>query len=636
MCGICGVVFARPERRVPAEMITRMRESIHHRGPDACGQHLSGRVGLGHERLSIVDLARGQQPMCNEDGTVWITYNGEVYNHALHRASLVARGHVYRTNCDTEAVIHLAEEFGAVKGASALRGMFAYALWDEKDQTLSLVRDRSGIKPLFYALTGDGDLVFSSEIKGVFASGLIKPTLNADTVAEYFALGSVTGGRTLYRDIRSLEPGCVLQWKDGRARIERYWTVPDAAAADGVGGGRAVEQASREFWTRFREAVDITLMADVPLGVFLSGGLDSSLIVAAMRELGIEQLRTFSVGYTEQDASELPHARVVAKAFATDHHEVTCSPAEFFELLPRLTGHRDHPLTFSASIPLYVVSRLAVQSVKVVLTGEGSDELFAGYGRYPRAMWNRRLARTLDASLAPRLRTALARGVAGLGDGYLSSRLKRSSFAHGPAFEDWYLESFTEFGQAQREGLLGNGGGMPYALLGGLIDRDLLQRNPLEAMLRFDQATYLDELLAKQDQMSMATSIESRVPFLDHHLVEWAAGLAPRVKLRGFVGKALVRRAAERVLPRDITQARKRGFTVPLGQWLRTAGRDMLHAYLPASDDGLLHAGTARQWLDEHMQGIDHSGRLWRLLAFQVWRVHVLAGTRVDQALATR
>jgi asparagine synthase (glutamine-hydrolysing) len=639
MCGICGVALADRAASVAPDVIDRMTRSIEHRGPDDVGVYRSGSVVLGHRRLSIVDLGGGHQPMANEDETVWIAYNGEVYNHSEYRQPLEQAGHVFRSRCDTEAIIHLYEERGR-QSPDRLRGMFAYAIWDERRRTLLLARDRSGIKPLFYALTAAGDLVFGSEIKAIFASGLIEPELDDALVTEYFAMGSLGGERTLYRGVRKLPPGHTLEWRDGSVRLDRYWNLPDYDASPLARGTRSVmslSEAADEFWRRFVEAVDVTLMADVPLGVFLSGGVDSSLIVAAMRERGVNELRTFSVGFAEAEASELPFAREVASEFRTDHHEVMCTGAQFFEALPRLTHHRDQPLTFSASIPLYFVSELAAANVKVVLTGEGSDELFAGYGRYPRALLNHRLARVLDGSLPTMLRRGVASAVDRFGDDYVGNRLKRSFLARSGSFEDAYLDSFADFDRAHRAELVGAArAASAYADLGQLVDRELLAANPLEAMLRFDQATYLEELLAKQDQMSMAASIESRVPFLDHRLVEWAATLPPHIKLQGAVGKALVRSAATRVLPRSITHARKRGFLVPLARWLRETGSDVLHEYAPASDDPLMNAAYVRRLIAEHRAGRDHTARLWRILAFQVWRRDVLSGAPVGATALAR
>jgi asparagine synthase (glutamine-hydrolysing) len=417
-------------------------------------------------------------------------------------------------------------------------------------------------------------------------------------------------------------------------QIDRYWSLP--AYEPGKIVYRDLAGAAEDFWRRFVEAVGITLMSDVPLGVFLSGGLDSSLIVAAMREHGVEALRTFSVGFAEAEASELPFARIAAETFRTEHHEITCDVEDYFGALPRLTRHRDHPLTFTASIPLFFVSELAVSSVKVVLTGEGSDELFAGYGRYPRALLNLRAAGALDAMLPDAARGTLARAIGRLGDDYVGSRLKRSFLARGSSFEEAFLDPFADFDAAHRSLLLSHGDTGAYKALGALIDRRLLAVNPLEAMLRFDQATYMEELLAKQDQMSMAASIESRVPFLDHHLVDWAAQLPPDVKLRGSVGKALVRQAAERVLPRSITHAKKRGFLVPLARWLRERGDSLMAEYLPESEDAVVSSEYVRRLLDEHRAGRDHTARLWRVLAFQVWRREVLGSTTAAPVAVAR
>jgi asparagine synthase (glutamine-hydrolysing) len=633
MCGICGIVLADPNAEVSANVIERMSDTIAHRGPDDSGQYLNGPVGFGFRRLSIIDLAGGHQPMSNEDGSVWIVYNGEIYNHAEQRGPLEAKGHVFRTRCDTEVIVHQYEEMGAAC-AGEMRGMFGFAIWDDRKKRLVLARDHSGIKPVFYAITQAGDIVFGSEIKAVLASGMVDAELDERAVSEYFALGLVSGDRTLYRDVRKLEPGSTLVWQDGRVRVERYWRAP--AYVPGSRSPVDLGQAASEYWGRFVESVGIMLMSDVPLGVFLSGGIDSSLLVAAMRELGVDELRTFSVGFAEAEASELPFARIVASTFRTEHHEVMCDADQFFEALPRLTRHRDHPLTFSASIPLFFVSELAASSVKVVLTGEGSDELFAGYGRYPRALLNTRGARALDAALPRSARRALAGAVGRLGDDFVGNRLKRSFLARGASFEEAYLDPFADFDAEHRAALLGPDlAREAYGRLNGLIDRELSRVNPLEAMLRFDQATYLEELLAKQDQMSMAASLESRVPFLDHHLIEWASQLSPDLKLHGTSGKALVRLAAERVLPRSITHARKRGFLVPLARWLRDRGPDVLEEYLPNGGDFLSRSYIERL-VAEHRAGRDHTARLWRILAFQVWRREALADATSSAAALSR
>ena len=627
MCGICGIAYADRFRSVEHSTLEAMCGCTSHRGPDDQGIHLDGSVGLGHRRLSIIDVAGGHQPMGNEDRSIWIAYNGEVYNHAGFRPALEARGHRYQSRCDTEAIIHLYEEHGA-DVAAALHGMFAFAIWDGRRHTLLLARDRVGVKPLYYAVTPQGDLVFASEIKAIFASGLIRPSIDVSAVPEYFATGHIAGGRTLYESVRTLEPGHVLEWRGGAISIRPYWSLADHAPP-ARRSDRDIAKHAAEFWTLFRDSVRGMLMADVPLGVFLSGGLDSSLIVAAMRECGVGALQSFSVGFDEPEANELPFARLVARAFGTQHHEVTVNAEEFFDALPALSWHRDSPLTFPASIPLYFVSRLARDRVTVVLTGEGSDELFAGYGRYVRGRHNLRFARWLDRVLPKSIRGGVAALARRSGDGYLGNRVKRSFLVRRGTFDEAYLEAFAEFDHEQRRRLLVREiRSNPFGHLDESLDDELLRSNPVEAMLRLDQQTYLVELLAKQDQMSMAASIESRVPFLDESLVEWAAQLPTDAKLRGAVGKAVVRAAATQRLPDTIVHGKKRGFTLPLARWFRGPGRAVLEDAAPSRHDDLLQATYVRQLIDEHARGWDHAGRLWRILAFQIWRRDVIPRLR--------
>lgn len=626
MCGFCGIVLADQTKHLSRALIEQMADTIRHRGPDDAGTFVAGPVGLGHRRLSIVDLASGHQPMGNEDGTITIVFNGEIYNHAELRPALEAQGHQFRTRSDTEAIVHAYEEMGPAC-AGKLRGMFAFAIWDAKSRRLTLARDHSGIKPLYFARTPAGDLVFGSEIKALFASGLIEPELNLSAMPEFLATGHVSGERTLLRGVEKLMPGHWMTWGAGRTETGRYWALPPAESESPVRGQGSLAEAGEAFWERFVDAVQSQLMSDVPLGAFLSGGIDSSLLVAAVRELGVAEMNSFSVGYAEAGSSELPWARVAADAFGTRHHEVLLDEAGFFELLPPLTFHRDLPLTFSASIPLHKVSQLAARSVKVVLTGEGSDELFAGYGRYPRALMNLRWGQRLDSLMPGPLRRGIAGIAGGLGNGWLGSRLRRSFLAQPGTIAGAYLEAFAELGEAPRAALLGESA-RAWAWTEPLrfVEPDLVRANPLEALLRLDQATYLEELLMKQDAMSMASSIESRVPFLDHCLVEWAAGLAPALKLHGFTGKALVRQAAAQKLPAKLLAGPKRGFSVPLGEWLRGQHGMQMVEEVMLSGDGtpVLAVRPMRQLWDRHRNGVDSTAQLWRLLAFRVWQTDTL------------
>jgi asparagine synthase (glutamine-hydrolysing) len=611
MCGICGIALGDRARSVDRATLDRMCRLLAHRGPDDQGIVIQGggSVGLGHRRLSIVDLAGGHQPMANEDGSVWVSFNGEIYNHEEFRPALAAAGHVYRTRSDTECLIHLYEQHGW-EFVRRLRGIFAFALWDERRRTLLLARDAAGVKPLYYAVTRDGDFIFASEVKALLACAPETSALDESAVPEYFANGFLAGDRTLFRGVRKLRPGHVLCWRDGRVEEHAYWTAGDWPS-NGAG-----------FWPRFRDAVDSQLMSDVPLGVFLSGGLDSTLVVAAMRDRGVDRINTFSVGFAEASANELPFARQVARHFGTVQHEVVLHAEDYFSQLVDLTWQADVPLRFSASIPLYAVSRLARDcGVKVVLAGEGSDELFAGYGRYARGLLNLR-AGALYARLGPEaLRRAVRARIARLGDRYLGSRLKRSFLGRPPGFVDTYLEAFSVFAGEHRAALLpGQASVDAYAAERELLDAALYGRNPLEAILRFDQATYLEELLIKQDKMSMAASVESRVPFLDQGLMAWAASLPPRAKLRHGRGKHLVREAARGRVPPAVLQGPKRGFLVPMAEWLRGIGRPWLEEYVPRGDEGPLDGAYVRRLMREHAAGVDHTDRLWLVLAFQVWR----------------
>ncbi len=620
MCGICGIALAGGGATPSRAVIERMCASLVHRGPDDQGIYLADAVALGHRRLSIVDLAGGHQPMPNEDQRVWIVLNGEIYNHAELRRGLLSKGHQYRTASDTESILHLYEE-GGPAAFTDLRGMFAFAIWDEAQQTLTLARDHSGIKPLYYATTPEGHLLFASEVKALFASGCLTPHLDQGVVPEYFATGHVSEEHTLLSGVKKLLPGHWLTWNRGMLRTGCFWSLTEAVQ-DGHNGGIRPDmtQVAAEFWRRFVESVELQLMSDVPLGAFLSGGLDSSLMVAAMVELGVKDIETFSVGYADRDANELPFAQAVATTFQTRHHEVLLTAEQFLESIPRLTWQRDFPLTFEASVPLAAVAELAREHVKVVLTGEGSDELFAGYGRYPRALVNLRWGRLLDSWLPGPARRFLRTGAKNLGNGFVGSRIRRSFLGQEGSAVGAFLEPFSEFGAPERSRLLETDSD-PFARLTSLLDSELLERDPLEAFLRLDQTTYLEELLMKQDTMSMASSIESRVPFLDHTLRAWAAQVPSSLKLQGWTGKALVREAAAAHLPTDIVEAKKRGFPVPTGRWFRLAlGREMIGAYvLQDLRDAGLRRGYPEQVFSEHLKGRDHSRKLWRLLAFAVW-----------------
>ncbi len=648
MCGINGIAFSsRSGREVDVPVLERMRDVITHRGPDDSGVFVDGPVGLGHRRLSIVDVAAGHQPMPNEDGSLQIVFNGEIYNHADFRPALEARGHRYRTHCDTETILHLYEEDGE-RVVESLRGMFAFAIWDRRQRELFIARDRLGVKPLYYVHTADGSLYFASEIKALFAAGAVTPQLNYGVLPDYLANHATSGEETLFENVKRLLPGHTLLWRDGRVDIKKYW---DVQFADGDNQGNGTGDSSRrahsdkdyiEEWTElFHTSVRLRLMADVPLGMFLSGGIDSSAIAAVMSGMVKEPIKTFSVAFAEREANELEYARLVAGAYQTDHHEVVVSPQEFFAALPKLVWHEDEPLAHPSSVALYFVSRLAAEHVKVVLTGEGSDELMAGYGRYRKTIFNLALGARYHSLTGDGLRSAVRRGIEALPAGSKArGKLSRTFLCLAPDIESIYFDNFAVFPRHMQRAMLTSeikeraGDSLdPYARVRRYI-ADTDARSLLNQLLYADMKTYLHELLMKQDQMSMAASIESRVPFLDHKLVEFTSRLPERMKLRGWTTKYVLRQSMKGVLPEAILNRPKMGFPVPVGAWFRGEFRSVIDEYVlgeRTAARGLFDQAFVRRIVAEHQAGAgNHAERLWSLVNFEMWQRQFIDGESVD------
>jgi len=621
MCGIAGFLTSAPLDD-PETIVNRMGAMLTHRGPDDSGIYTDERAALVHRRLSIVDLATGQQPMSNEDGARWIVYNGEIYNHSYLRPQLEAAGHRYRSRCDTEAVIHSYEEFGP-DCLRRFRGMFAFAIWEPASRTLFCARDRLGIKPFYYFLS-ERLFVFASEIKALLEHPEIRAKLDETQLSEYLAFGYLSGEQTLFRGIHKLMPAHWMRLRlldDGRIeqQIVRYWDVPAGAAAQGADD----EDWIRECRRRLEESVRLRLMSDVPLGMFLSGGLDSSAAAALVSRMIPEPVRTFSVGYAERKYSELDYARRVAAHVGSEHREVRVSMEEFFGVLPKLVWHEDEPITWPSSISLYFVARLASEDVKVVLTGEGSDELFAGYARYSRHLFNQRwLSRY--RWMPERLRAAVRDGISSsqLLSANLRRKLQHTFIGRREDLPSLLLDNFyCAFPASEQAALLRRAPVAPY---GSYLRYWNTQEDAtlLERLLYADQKTYLVELLMKQDQMSMACSVESRVPWLDHEFAEFAAQVPANLKLRGS-GKYIVKKAVEDLLPREIVHRRKAGFPTPIRQWLRDSRAQPLYDLL-VDRDGLLAAHldmpTVSGIIEDHRSGRrDCTDRLWRLLNLQVW-----------------
>jgi len=623
MCGINGIAFSsRSGRKVSSAVLKAMRDVITHRGPDDEGMFIDGNVGLGHRRLSIVDVSRGHQPMTNEDASLHITYNGEIYNHADYRESLEAKGHVYQTHCDTETILHLYEEHGSAC-VDYLRGMFAFAIWDQRKAELFIARDRLGVKPLYYVHTDDGSLYFGSEIKTLLEARAVKPEINYSVLSDYLANHAPSGEETLFLGVKRLLPGHLLIWRDGEVTIRRYWDVDFSKEAEVRDDNSYIDQ-----WSElFRESVRLRLMADVPLGMFLSGGIDSSAIAAVMSGMVSEPIKTFSVAFKEREANELEYARLVAEAYKTNHHEIVVSPEQFFAALPLLVWHEDEPLAHPSSVALYFVSKLASEHVKVVLTGEGSDELLAGYGRYRRTIWNLALGRKYNKMTPSIARDTIRKQIERMPAGRMRQKLMRTFLVQSPELESMYFDNFAVFPVPMQQHMFTRETTDrirsidPYVELRRLLDRtkDL---SLLDSLLYADIKTYLHELLMKQDQMSMATSVESRVPFLDHKLVEFTAKMPDTMKLRGGTTKFVLRESMKGILPEKILSRSKMGFPVPIGSWFRGQFKSVIDEYVlgeRALSRGIFAPEFVRTLVSLHQAGEDHSERLWALVNFEMW-----------------
>ncbi len=598
-----------------------MRDVISHRGPDDEGLFVDENIGLGHRRLSIVDVAHGHQPMFNQDESVVIIYNGEVYNHADYREELEAKGYKFQTHCDTETILHLYEEYGA-RCVEKLRGMFAFAVWDKRKKELFIARDRFGVKPLYYVHDREGNLFFASEIKSLLKAEAVRPELNYNALPDQLANHGTSRDETLFKNVKRLLPGHTLSWSDGKIKIECFWDV----SFEPKHAGKSDAQFVEEWRELFRKSVELRLMADVPLGMFLSGGIDSSAICAMMAQMVDEPIKTFSVGFKEREANEFEFARIVSRAFKTEHHEITITPEEFFAELPNLIYHEDEPLGFDSSVPLYFVSKLAEQHVKVVLTGEGSDEILGGYGRYQKTLALLKYGEKYESYAPSFLREAVKSGVATLPNA-LNRKLKRTFLSREADIENLYFDNFAIFNRAMQNELLTEESKAriveenPYSHLHSWL-KETDAKDLLDKLLYADTKTYLHELLMKQDQMSMAASIESRVPFLDHRLVEYTAKLPEKMKIRGRETKWILREAMRGILPPEILKRPKMGFPVSLGIWLRNQFKYVVDEYVlseRALSRKIFNADFVREIVAEHDVGKDHTARIFRLVNLEIW-----------------
>jgi asparagine synthase (glutamine-hydrolysing) len=610
------------EATVSPTLVKAMADTIYHRGPDDEGYYVSGPIGLGFRRLSIIDLQSGHQPVSNEDGTIQIIFNGEIYNYQELRVFLLSKGHVFKTHSDTEVIVHLYEELGP-QCLEKLRGMFAFAIWDENTKTLFLARDRVGIKPLYYCLT-DTSLVFASEIKAILADPSIHREIAPEMIDRFLTFLYMPGEETLLKGICKLAPGHYLLVRDGKVVIEQYWDLRFAEPTQSP----SLKVAETELLNLLAEAVELHMIADVPVGVLLSGGVDSTGVLSFAVRGTDKEISSFTVGFSGGGvADERPYARLAAETFGTQHHEMTITAKDFVAFLPKYVWHMEEPVCEPPAIALYYVSKLAKNYVKVLLSGEGGDEAFAGYSNYRNLVWLERLKHRLSP-----LNGAAARGLSLANAIFHLPRVAKYVPLMNDRFPDYY---YSRTSNPHRT--TGNRLGTVYSSdFLQLIDREqalkpvrtlqahVRDQNPLDAMLYIDTKTWLpDDLLIKADKMTMANSIELRVPLLDHKVLEFAASLPPNFKLRGTTTKFILKKALAQRIPKEIRDRKKTGFPVPYETWLRKDLKDVVWGVLTdrkTINRGFFRKDAVENLLRANSNGTDYSKEIFSLLSLELWQ----------------
>ena len=615
MCGICGVYNTQSGEPVTQELIERMIHLISHRGPDDSGVYLDDTVGLGSARLSIIDLRGGHQPMSNETGDIWIVFNGEIWNYKELRKELIEKGHQFSTTSDTETIIHAYEEYG-LDCLARLSGMFGFAIWDSPRRRLLLARDRVGKKPLYYTCV-DGDLIFASEIKSLLCHPRVKRQVDVQALADYLSVRYVPGPATIFANIYKVQPGHWLLCENGTLREECYWDF-----TFGKSENRPIEEYIQGIRQHVRRTVEERLIADVPLGAMLSGGVDSSIIVGTMSGLMDQPVKTFSVGFDEPGYSELPYARLVAERFGTEHHELVVKGSDLSQYWPLLTWYRDEPVSEASDLGVYLISKLARQHVKVLLTGEGGDELFAGYPKYV-VDWMARYYHLLPSSVRDQVITPLLYR--------LPYSMRKLQFAartlSQPAPERW-MSWFGVFNRDLKDGLLSAKTKASIEVDSSRLFQRWLKQNPqpddLSSMLYLDTKIWLpDNLLMKGDKMTMAASLESRMPLLDYQLIEYAATIPTNSKIKPFRAKYLFKHAFADLLPKPILTRKKMGFNVPMDIWFREGQRSLIARLLLSErtrSRGFLNDAFVVRLLRDHLEGrTNYRIQLFILASLELW-----------------
>lgn len=620
MCGIAGFITKENSDQKSREiLLDKMCRVITHRGPDEQGTTVEGRAALGMRRLSIIDLKSGQQPIYSNDSSKFIVFNGEIYNFQELKKDLESKGYKFKTNSDTETIIHAFDEYGTAC-VEKLRGMFAFAIWDKKDESLFIARDRVGKKPLFYSLLPNGSFVFGSELKTLLTHGEISKEVDFAALDAYLTFGYVPEEFCIFKSVKKLPPGHFLIFKDDKVTIKQFWDFKYTEISE----AKSEDELIEELREKIKDAVKVRLISEVPLGAFLSGGVDSSAIVGMMSQILDQPVKTFSIGFNEDTFSELKYARIAAKHFNTEHHEFIVTP-DLVETIDELVWHFDEPFSDPSAMPTYMVSKMARDYVTVVLSGDGGDELFAGYTRYlidKQRSGLGNLPKALRKGLMKPLSEALPHGAKG------------KNFLYNTSLDaiERYIDSISQFGKLKKKSLYAesfkaklNGNFNTGEQIYKQIAESISTGNPIDNLLYLDAKTYLpSDILTKVDRMSMATSLEARVPLLDQELIDFVTQKIPTaLKLKGDTTKYIFKKALEGIVPKEILYREKQGFGVPIGEWINSQLKEKIHDTLIEKrtlERGYFDKKYIELLLDEHSkQRRDHSHPLWVLWMLELW-----------------